>query len=146
MSLNNQDNISDPDPFVRIMNRVWVRMTEIYSYEWTNRYGHKPSRGWFDVIKTLTLNEVRFGFEELIKSNKYADRPPSPIAFRELCKPQHNCIAPPSKEFFTKKIDQVDQPMSSETRENLNNFYRKLGWHHLVRNEEYTNETNYKAA
>ncbi len=145
MRASNQDNICDPDPFVKIMQRVWVRMAEIYSYEWTNRYGHKPSKGWLEILKDLTLNEIRFGFEQLVKTNKYKDRPPTPIAFKELCKPSYDCAAPP-KEFY-KSLDAPEiKPMSKECRAELNDFYKKMGWNKLIKEEVENDSLKKKAA
>jgi hypothetical protein len=113
-------------------------MTEIYSYEWTNRYGHKPSQGWLDIFKTLKLNEIRFGFEQLVNTKEYKDKPPTPIAFKYLCKPSYDCAAPP-KDFY-KALDAPEtKPMSNETREKLYEFYKKMGWNNLIKEVENAN-------
>lgn len=126
------------------MERVWVRMTEIYAYEWTNRYGTKPSRGWLEILKSLTLNEIRFGFDQLIKTDRYADRPPSPIAFRELCLNNERKLTTEQENEIKRREQEIEENFNEAHKIRLNDYYKKLGIKHQV--GRYQNESNHKAA
>lgn len=71
----------------RAVERLWMRMAEIYGYRWTSAYGEDASAGagetWSKGLAGLSTAQLGKGLERCITS---ADPwPPTLPAFRALC-------------------------------------------------------------
>ena len=75
----NYENVSNP-----ILDRFWLRMTEMYGGMWTNAQGDEPNETWWLGLRDLKPEQIKRGIESLRDSAK--PFPPSLPEFRGLCK------------------------------------------------------------
>lgn len=66
-----------------VINKLWVRMTEIYGHKWVSSYGSKPNKPWTDFIRNLPNMKIAHGLNEIIKEG--SDWPPSLSKFNKMC-------------------------------------------------------------
>ena len=112
----------------KILDKIWVTMTEIYSYEWTNRYGKIASPAWRKILINLNYEEMKKGFKELTNPGTlYKDKPPTPIAFRELCKSVNNERTHHQAYVDYKKENHTWKPMSVESQIKWNELRKTMG-------------------
>ena len=75
----NYEHVSDP-----VLDRFWLRMTEMYGGMWTNAQGDEPNETWWLGLRDLKPEQIKKGIESLRDSAK--PFPPSLPEFRGLCK------------------------------------------------------------
>lgn len=68
----------------KLIDLLWVRMTEIYGSKWTSNYGTKPTKPWIDVVSNLTQEQIKHGLNEIIKNGD--DWPVSLVKFNKMCR------------------------------------------------------------
>lgn len=66
-----------------IIDRLWVRMSQIYGSKWVINYGTEPSRPWVDFVTNLPNEKIAHGLNEIIKEG--LDWPPSLAKFNQMC-------------------------------------------------------------
>ena len=69
-----------------IMDRLWLRMTEIYGHKWTSAYGDKPLTIWANALGRFDNNQLKTGLEKMLENN--IEWPPTLTEFMALCKPE----------------------------------------------------------
>lgn len=73
------ESVSSP-----VLDRFWLRMTEMYGGMWTNAQGDEPNETWYLGLKDLNTEQIKKGLMELRDSAK--PFPPTLPEFRGLCK------------------------------------------------------------
>lgn len=69
-----------------VIDRFWLRMTEMYGHKWTSSYGDSDADGtWSKGLAGLTNDELKAGFFACLNSGEAW--PPSLPEFRVLCRP-----------------------------------------------------------
>ena len=72
-----------------IIDRLWVRMAQIYGHKWVSSYGTEPTKPWIDVISRMSNDQIAHGLNLILKSGD--DWPVSLVKFNQFCasaKPQ----------------------------------------------------------
>lgn len=69
----------------RVMDRLWVRMTEIFGHKWVSQYGDEPLETWAKRLGALSKEEIAVGVNACANSN--LQWPPSLPDFCGMCKP-----------------------------------------------------------
>lgn len=65
-----------------ILWELWDRMSEYYGSAFVSQYGDEPTVTWAHILKGLTADEFRRGFDLL--PNRDSSFPPDPGEFRAL--------------------------------------------------------------
>ena len=66
-----------------VINKLWVRMSQIYGHKWVSNYGSEPSKPWIDVVARLSNEQIAYGLQQIVK--RLEKWPPDLIEFRQLC-------------------------------------------------------------
>ena len=66
-----------------VIDRLWVRMTQIYGSKWTSNYGTEPTKPWIDTFNSMSTGKIKAGLNVLMKSGEAW--PPSLIEFIGYC-------------------------------------------------------------
>lgn len=71
----------------RLLERLWVKMTEMYGHRWTSSFGDNPNPdgAWATVLQGLTGQQLAHGLNMLTFMGSRFDWPPAAPTFRELC-------------------------------------------------------------
>ena len=73
----------------KILNRIFVVFSSTYSNLWKTKdlkaEGEK-AKVWLRSLAQLTEEEIKDGLKNLGKHEKFADYPPNPIQFYQVCK------------------------------------------------------------
>lgn len=70
----------------RFVDRLWLRMTEMFGVRWTKQYGERDSDGfWARGLADMQPEELKAGLAAVLDSG--AIWPPSLPEFRKLCRP-----------------------------------------------------------
>ena len=90
----------------KVMARIWQRMTEVYGHRWMSAWGESSNPDgsltsaavtWAQGLSRFTLDEIRQGFEKLVKNEN--EWPPTLPEFMALCReksaaPYHRMVGP----------------------------------------------------
>lgn len=68
------------------IDRLWMRMTNIFGHKWTSSFGAEPSETWLAGLIDMSEDEVRTGL--LACLNWPEEWPPTLPQFRALCRPR----------------------------------------------------------
>ena len=79
MQRQNFESESNP-----VLDRFWLRMTEMYGGMWTNAQGDDPNETWWLGLRDLTNDQIKAGLAALRDSAK--PFPPTLPEFRALSK------------------------------------------------------------
>ena len=66
-----------------VMNRLWLRMTEIYGHKFVSSYGDAPNESWCRCMADIAPEQIASGLNALLSRNE--SWPPTAIEFRQLC-------------------------------------------------------------
>lgn len=71
----------------RLLERLWLKMTEMYGHRWTSSFGDipKPDSAWAIVLKGLSGQQLANGLNVLVHKGDEYDWPPPANVFRSLC-------------------------------------------------------------
>ena len=70
-----------------VIDRVWLRMTEIYGHKWTSSYGTSDTDGtWAKALADMSNDDLKAGFFACLHSGEAW--PPSLPEFRVMCRPK----------------------------------------------------------
>ncbi|MCR7869187.1 hypothetical protein NS942_08085, partial [Pseudomonas aeruginosa] len=71
----------------RLLERLWVKMTEMYGHRWTSSFGDNPNPdgAWATVLQGLTGQQLAHGLNMLTFMGSRFDWPLAAPTFRELC-------------------------------------------------------------
>lgn len=71
----------------RLLERFWLKMTEMYGHRWTSSYGDRVDHDsvWGKVLAGLNGNQLAAGLHELVERGAEFDWPPPANVFRSLC-------------------------------------------------------------
>lgn len=70
---------------------LWMRMTNLFGNKFVANYGVKDNGAWLMALEDLTPNDLRYGFERMIRQLSAEERkifevwPPNGKVFRLLC-------------------------------------------------------------
>lgn len=68
---------------IRVLNRLWLRLTEIFGSSLVNQYGDKIPEAWVRLLTEISPEQIKHGLESLVKADlRYC---PNAIQFRNLC-------------------------------------------------------------
>lgn len=70
-----------------MLDKLWVKMTEIYGHRWTANFGvlADPDHSWASVLKGLTGVQIANGLNALVDKGEEFDWPPPANVFRAMC-------------------------------------------------------------
>lgn len=82
-----QSTVSDPrqasNAPMAVMNRLWLRMAEIFGHKWVSSYGETPNESWCRCLAGVDPGQIATGLNALLdRSDPW---PPTAIEFRNLC-------------------------------------------------------------
>lgn len=69
----------------RIMDRLWIRMTEIFGHKWVSQYGDEPLDTWAKRLGAFAPEQIAVGVNACANSN--LQWPPSLPDFCGMCQP-----------------------------------------------------------
>lgn len=75
------DPSAGPSP---VMDRLWLRMTEVYGHQWVSQYGDEPCESWCRMLADVAPDMIAQGLNCLVELD--SDWPPNAAVFRKLCK------------------------------------------------------------
>lgn len=78
------------------MDRLWIRMAEIFGHKWTSQYGDTPLDTWSNRLGSMTAEEIAYGVNACASSS--LQWPPSLPDFCGLCKPDLRAMGVPDEE------------------------------------------------
>ncbi len=70
----------------RVMDRLWVRLLEIYGHQLNSQYGETIPERWERVLTGLSPEQIKHGLESLVSRKE--TWPPNAVEFRQLCLPE----------------------------------------------------------
>jgi len=66
-----------------VINKLWVRMSQIYGAKWVSNYGEVPTQPWINLINNMPHEKIAHGLNEIIKEG---DNWPASLAkFNKMC-------------------------------------------------------------
>lgn len=70
-----------------MMDKLWLKMTEMYGHRWTANFGVSadPGHSWATVLKGLTGDQLANGLNALVEKADEFDWPPPANVFRSMC-------------------------------------------------------------
>lgn len=70
-----------------MMDKLWLKMTEMYGHRWTANFGVSadPGHSWATVLKGLTGEQLANGLNALVEKADEFDWPPPANVFRAMC-------------------------------------------------------------
>lgn len=70
-----------------LMDKLWLKMTEMYGHRWTANFGVSadPGHSWATVLKSITGQQIANGLNALIEKPDEFDWPPPANVFRSMC-------------------------------------------------------------
>ncbi|MGP9826879.1 hypothetical protein ACT048_20615 [Ectopseudomonas khazarica] len=71
----------------RLLERLWMKMTEMYGHRWTSSFGDNPNPdcAWATVLQGLNGQQLANGLNILTHKGEEFDWPPPANVFRSLC-------------------------------------------------------------
>jgi len=81
------------------MDRLWLRMTEIYGHRWSSSYGTTPNDTWIASLSQISADELKTGLDAMLK--ECLQWPPTLTEFISFCRklkidPSHKLFALPA--------------------------------------------------
>jgi hypothetical protein len=70
----------------RVMDRLWLRLAEIYGHQLVSQYGETIPESWELLLKEVTPDQIKDGLNNLV--NRKDTWPPNAQEFRQLCLPK----------------------------------------------------------
>ena len=70
-------------PATDVMEKLWMRMSEIYGRAFVSQYGSAPTESWERLLTGISPQQIARGLEGLLTWN--SDFPPNAVQFRSLC-------------------------------------------------------------
>ena len=81
-----QKNGSATAKHERVMDRLWLRLSEIYGHQLVSQFGETIPESWERLLMGVSPDQLKQGLESLAKR---ADTwPPNAAEFRQLCLPK----------------------------------------------------------
>lgn len=77
------------------MDRLWIRMAEIFGHKWTSQYGDTPLETWAKRLGAMSADEIAYGVNACANSN--LQWPPSLPDFCALCQPDAAALGLPDQ-------------------------------------------------
>ena len=70
-----------------LLDKLWVKMTEMYGHRWTANFGEKADsdHSWASVLKGITGQQIANGLNALVEKPDEFDWPPPANVFRAMC-------------------------------------------------------------
>lgn len=105
------DEQRQPD---RVVQRLFARMQAIYAHRWSSQFPEDADgyavmvREWAVQLAGLDYDEIRNGLDRLHQRSSNRYWPPTPIEFRELCRPHRQPYERP--EFQQRALPQPADP------------------------------------
>lgn len=91
------------------MDRLWIRMTEIFGHKWVSQYGDEPLDTWAKRLVSLTPDQIAVGVNACANSN--LQWPPSLPDFCGMCQPDAASFGlPDSTSAFLEAMRQSHAP------------------------------------
>lgn len=88
-----QTNERERDKHERMMDRLWLRLLEVYGHQLNSQYGETIPDSWERLLTGLTAEQIKQGLEKLV--TRKDSWPPNAVEFRQLCLPES--ISPDGK-------------------------------------------------
>ena len=88
-------NVSTNVQSGQVMDRIWLRMTEVFGHRWISAWGESSNPDgtltstavtWAQGLSRFSLDEIRQGLEKMVE--KWTYWPPTLPEFMALCKPK----------------------------------------------------------
>jgi len=82
-----------------VINKLWVRMSQIYGAKWVSNYGEVPTQPWINLISNMPHEKIAHGLNEIIKEGD--NWPPSLSKFNRMCQSMrspHKALNSPTKQ------------------------------------------------
>ena len=80
-----QDSTSKQEPLeAKAMDRLWLRMAEIYGHRWVSSYGAKPNDTWSTALGAFEFDQIKTGLNVMLEKN--IEWPPTLTEFISYCK------------------------------------------------------------
>ena len=82
-----------------VINKLWVRMSQIYGAKWVSNYGEVPTQPWINLINNMPHEKIAHGLNEIIKEGD--NWPPSLSKFNRMCQSMrspHKALNSPTKQ------------------------------------------------
>ena len=81
----NQETIEERQKFEKVMDRLWLRLSEIYGSALVSQYGETIPEAWELLLKEVTPDQIASGLGKL--ATRESAFPPNAAEFRQLCLP-----------------------------------------------------------
>lgn len=78
------------------MDRLWLRMAEIYGHKWVSQYGAAPLKTWAVRLGSMTKEQIGNGVNACAHSSM--EWPPSLPEFCAMCQPEASALGLPDME------------------------------------------------
>lgn len=85
-SVQGKNSNEQPKLSQKSLNKLWLKMTEIYGHRWTANFGVSadPEHSWSKILGDLNGQQLANGLSAVSADPQY-DWPPSANVFRSLC-------------------------------------------------------------
>lgn len=115
------------------MDRLWLRMAEIYGHKWVSQYGSSPLKTWAVRLGSLSREQIGHGVNACAHSNM--DWPPSLPEFCALCQPDASSLGLPDIESAFQECMRCSHEPSSHrfSHEAVRLAAETVGWYVLRR-------------
>ena len=96
-----------------MIDRLWMRMTEIYGLRFTSSYGASPSETWAKGLAGMTGQQIAIGLSRCISGDHAW--PPTLPEFKALCMPRPEDLGiPPLEDAWREAVGIACQTISRE--------------------------------
>ena len=100
------------------MERLWLRMAEIYGHKWVSSYGDKPNETWAKALANFSYGQIAIGLDKMLAKN--IEWPPTLTEFISHCKPES--VNPAHKTFRLPKLENRSPQVAEESLGKLKNI------------------------
>lgn len=101
----------------KLMEKLWLYLSELYGYKFSSQYGETPSPVWTRVLSDLSPEAIGYGIDNLETLPSENGYPPGALEFKKLCKAHHDRSPTGINHEAYRRHPSIDAPPPSDDKD-----------------------------